>query len=225
MPGDIDAVNALKVKMDKGERARDLQDPHVPASALKLWFRELAEPIIPAELYDECINVRAAAVEWGRVGSDAGLEHLSRAVFANSAATSNPFDQASNDPQRAVEIIDQLPDINRTILMFITRFLQVRLSDHMRRCSWFLVAPHSHIANTLSRSQPPLQIIGMPENQPATKMTYDNLSMVWAPNFLRCPSDDPMVIFNNTKREMTFVRQLVLNLDTEPVAPLMADAQ
>jgi hypothetical protein len=65
----------------------------------------------------------------------------------------------------------------------------------------------------------------MPENQPATKMTYDNLSMVWAPNFLRCPSDDPMVIFNNTKREMTFVRQLVLNLDTEPVAPLMADAQ
>jgi hypothetical protein len=73
VPGDIDAVNALKVKMDKGERARDLQDPHVPASALKLWFRELAEPIIPAELYDECINVRAMlpTVEWDRRGPDA----------------------------------------------------------------------------------------------------------------------------------------------------------
>lgn len=91
VPGDIDAVNALKVKMDKGERARDLQDPHVPASALKLWFRELAEPIIPAELYDDCINVRAATVEWGRVEPGAGLEHLSRAVFTNSAAPSTPF--------------------------------------------------------------------------------------------------------------------------------------
>jgi len=155
VPGDIDAVNALKVQMDKGERVRDLSDPHVPASALKLWFRELAEPIIPADLYDECIN-------------------------------------ASNDSEKSVALIDRLPDINKTILMFITRFLQ---------------------------------IIGQPENQPATKMTYDNLSMVWAPNFLRCPSDDPMVIFNNTKREMTFVRQLVLNLNTDSVAHLMADPQ
>lgn len=56
-------------------------------------------------------------------------------------------------------------------------------------------------------------------------MTYDNLSMVWAPNFLRCPSDDPMVIFNNTKNEMSFVRQLVLNLNTDSVAPLMVDAK
>jgi hypothetical protein len=28
----------------------------VPASALKLWFRELAEPVVPADMYDACVN-------------------------------------------------------------------------------------------------------------------------------------------------------------------------
>ena len=52
-------------------------------------------------------------------------------------------------------------------------------------------------------------------------MNADNLALVWAPNFLRCPSDDPMVIFQNTKKEMVFVRNLVLNLDTDEVADLI----
>jgi hypothetical protein len=51
-------------------------------------------------------------------------------------------------------------------------------------------------------------------------MSGDNLAMVWAPNFLRCPSEDPMTIFNNTKMEMQYVRHLVLNLKTDDVAHL-----
>ena len=62
------------------------------------------------------------------------------------------------------------------------------------------------------------QIMGQQKNQGQTKMTYDNLSMVWAPNFLRCPSNDPMTIFQNTKKEMMFVRNLVTGLDTEAAA-------
>jgi len=62
--------------------------------------------------------------------------------------------------------------------------------------------------------------MGHPDNQKLTKMTYDNLAMVWAPNFLRCPSDDPMVIFQNTKREMSFVRHLVLRKNTDEAADL-----
>lgn len=50
MPGDIDEVNGLKLRMDKGELPMEtLRDPHVPASLLKLWFRELEEPLIPEE--------------------------------------------------------------------------------------------------------------------------------------------------------------------------------
>ena len=63
--------------------------------------------------------------------------------------------------------------------------------------------------------------MGQPENQPLTKMNVDNLAMVWAPNFLRCPSSDPMVIFQNTKQEMQFLRHLILNMDTEEVADLL----
>jgi hypothetical protein len=151
VPGDIDMVNALKLKMDKQETIAPSNDPHVPASALKLWFRELTEPLIPEELYDACI-------------------------------------QASTDAGASIAVVDQLPEANRTLVLFITRFLQA---------------------------------IARPENQPHTKMTHDNLSMVWAPNYLRCPSDDPMVIFNNTKKEMCFVRNLVLNLDTSPIAYLL----
>lgn len=62
--------------------------------------------------------------------------------------------------------------------------------------------------------------MGHPDNQKLTKMTYDNLAMVWAPNFLRCPSEDPMTIFQNTKREMSFVRHLVLRKNTDDVADL-----
>jgi hypothetical protein len=52
-------------------------------------------------------------------------------------------------------------------------------------------------------------------------MSPDNLALVWAPNFLRCPSNDPMVIFQNTKKEMLFVRNLILTLNTDEVADLL----
>ncbi|XP_063685239.1 rho GTPase-activating protein 39-like isoform X3 [Bolinopsis microptera] len=47
-----------------------------------------------------------------------------------------------------------------------------------------------------------------------TKMTADNLAMVFAPNLLRCPSTDLQVAMDNSKWEMTFVRTLINHLDT-----------
>lgn len=50
VPGDIDEVNALKLVVEKGELSLStIRDPHIPASLLKLWFRELEEPLIPEE--------------------------------------------------------------------------------------------------------------------------------------------------------------------------------
>jgi len=48
-----------------------------------------------------------------------------------------------------------------------------------------------------------------------TKMTVNNLAMVFAPNFLRCPSDNPQTIFENAKLEQNFVRNLILHLNTK----------
>lgn len=37
-------------------------DAHAPASLLKLWYRELYDPLIPDELYHECVATEDAEV-------------------------------------------------------------------------------------------------------------------------------------------------------------------
>ena len=62
-----------------------------------------------------------------------------------------------------------------------------------------------------------LQLFVRPEVVNITKMDASNLSMVFAPNFLRCSSTDPIVIMENTRKEMAFVKTLIHHLDTEAV--------
>lgn len=57
VPGDSDAVSELKLRIDKGFYSLDgVEDPNVLASLLKLWLRELCDPLIPDELYNDCIT-------------------------------------------------------------------------------------------------------------------------------------------------------------------------
>ncbi|EKM52929.1 uncharacterized protein PHACADRAFT_259094 [Phanerochaete carnosa HHB-10118-sp] len=56
VPGDSDLVSELKLRIDKGYYTLDgFDDPHVLASLLKLWLRELADPLVPDEMYNDCI--------------------------------------------------------------------------------------------------------------------------------------------------------------------------
>nr|XP_020511592.1 rho GTPase-activating protein 39 [Labrus bergylta] len=144
VPGDIDEVNALKLQVDQWKIPTGLEDPHIPASLLKLWYRELEEPLIPHEFYEECIN------------------HY-------------------DNPEAAVNVVLGLPHINKLVLCYLIRFLQV---------------------------------FAQPANVVITKMDVNNLAMVMAPNCLRCQSDDPRVIFENTRKEMSFIRVLIQRLDT-----------
>ncbi|XP_068599217.1 rho GTPase-activating protein 39 [Brachionichthys hirsutus] len=144
VPGDIDEVNALKLQVDQWKIPTGLEDPHIPASLLKLWYRELEEPLIPHEFYDECIH------------------HY-------------------DDPEAAVNVVLGLPHINKLVLCYLIRFLQV---------------------------------FSQPANVSITKMDVNNLAMVMAPNCLRCQSDDPRTIFENTRKEMSFIRVLIQRLDT-----------
>ncbi|CAF91633.1 unnamed protein product, partial [Tetraodon nigroviridis] len=50
VPGDIDEVNALKLQVDQWKIPTGLEDPHIPASLLKLWYRELEEPLDPSRV-------------------------------------------------------------------------------------------------------------------------------------------------------------------------------
>jgi len=56
VPGDGDSVSELKLRIDRGYYTLDgVDDPYVLASLLKLWLRELCDPLVPEEMYNECI--------------------------------------------------------------------------------------------------------------------------------------------------------------------------
>ncbi|KZS88649.1 hypothetical protein SISNIDRAFT_475905 [Sistotremastrum niveocremeum HHB9708] len=62
VPGDGDTVSELKARIDRGYYTLDgINDPHIPASLLKLWLRELQYPLVPEELYNDCIQCAASA--------------------------------------------------------------------------------------------------------------------------------------------------------------------
>uniref|UniRef100_A0A4W4F6M2 Rho GTPase-activating protein 39 n=1 Tax=Electrophorus electricus TaxID=8005 RepID=A0A4W4F6M2_ELEEL len=144
VPGDIDEVNALKLQVDQWRIPENLSDPNVPASLMKLWYRELEDPLIPMSFYKQCVS-------------------------------------NCDDPVAAISVVQSLPDLNRLVLCYFIHFLQV---------------------------------FAQPANVSVTKMDVNNLAMVMAPNCLRCQSDDPRVIFENTRKEMAFLRMLIVHLDT-----------
>jgi RhoGAP domain. len=52
----MDEVTCLKLQLDRWDLPQSpLLDAHTPASLLKLWYRELYEPLIPDTLYGECV--------------------------------------------------------------------------------------------------------------------------------------------------------------------------
>ncbi|XP_020791519.1 rho GTPase-activating protein 39 isoform X1 [Boleophthalmus pectinirostris] len=144
VPGDIDEVNALKLQVDQWRIPENLSDPNVPASLMKLWYRELEEPLVPMDFYKQCIS-------------------------------------NCDDPVAAIAVVQSLPELNRLVLCYFIHFLQV---------------------------------FAQPTNVAVTKMDVNNLAMVMAPNCLRCQSDDPRIIFENTRKEMAFLRMLIVHLDT-----------
>jgi hypothetical protein len=70
IPGDYDQVMWVRERIDRGRYELlqgEVEDPAVLCSVFKGWLRELEEPLIPEERYDEAL--RAAAVD-----ADAGSQ-------------------------------------------------------------------------------------------------------------------------------------------------------
>ncbi|KAK6030898.1 RhoGAP domain protein [Ostertagia ostertagi] len=146
VPADPDQLMTTRARLDMFV-IPVVHDPHVPAGLLKLWLRQLPEPLIPHAFYQRAL-----------------------------AASENPAELA-----RLVKI---LPNINQLVLTKLVACLQ-----------------------DLSRE----------EVVAHTKMDASNLAMVMAPNVLRCESEDPRVIFENTRREMTFLKTLITSFDTSHI--------
>lgn len=47
---------SLKNLLDRWEVPDEITDAHTPASLLKLWYRELYEPLIPDSMYEQCVT-------------------------------------------------------------------------------------------------------------------------------------------------------------------------
>lgn len=76
---DADEVSALKSCLDRFEDSTILaasQDAHAPASLLKLWVRELYEPLIPDSFYTECVSMRHDDAEASAANVAAIVERL-----------------------------------------------------------------------------------------------------------------------------------------------------
>ncbi|XP_036672625.2 rho GTPase-activating protein 39 [Drosophila suzukii] len=150
---DVDEVNCMKNRLDRWDvpdYKNTLVDAHAPASLLKLWYRELYDPLIPDAYYEDCVN--------------------------------------TEDPDKAKEIVNKLPEINQLVLTYLIHFLQQFSISEVVSC---------------------------------TKMDSSNLAMVFAPNCLRCTSEDPKVILENARKEMSFMRTLIQHMDTTHVANLV----
>ena len=99
-------------------------------------------------------------------------------------------------PANAIALVDKkLPAINKLVIGYLIRFLQV-------------------FSAKLSVDN--------------TKMDENNLSMVWAPNILRAPANssvlmhsNPTLIFENTRKEMTFIRTMIQYLNTKYIQGLI----
>lgn len=151
VPADLDEIGMVKNRLDQWE-IPDIpsMDAHTPACLLKLWYRELYEPLIPDDLYEESIK--------------------------------------AEDPAQVAQIVDQLAPLNRLVLTYLIHFLQE-------------FSQPAVVANT--------------------KMDSSNLAMVFAPNCLRCTSQDPKVIMENTRKEMSFLRTLITTMDTKHVQNML----
>jgi len=144
-----DELVKLRKQIDGGENMDvKVDSPHIPAGMLKEWLRELSEPLIPTEVYPECV----VAVK----DMDKPAEDMSKEVMV---------------------IFEKLPDISKRVI----KSLAVLLKD-------------------------------IAKENATNLMTIDNLAIVFAPSLLRCPSDDPMELLQNSKFETRFTSVLFKSL-------------
>ncbi|KAL6043684.1 Rho GTPase activating protein 39 [Balamuthia mandrillaris] len=133
VPGNATGITELKQALN--ERNYDSimgHNVHTVGGALKLWFRELEQPLIPVEFYDACT----------KEGVESG--------------------------EKAMSVLERLPLTHKQVISFLLRFL-------------IAMSQEEHVAKT--------------------KMTMDNLALVFAPGFLRCPDPQKMLFMSSAEQD------------------------
>ncbi|KAF9980684.1 hypothetical protein BGZ65_004802 [Modicella reniformis] len=91
--GDLGAVSELRARIELGNYdISGITDPHVPCSLLRLWIRDLPEPVIPYDMYQRCIQGANDKDEVAKVIASLPLWHKETIIFLIS------FLKTFNDP-------------------------------------------------------------------------------------------------------------------------------
>eukprot|EP00735_Rhodelphis_limneticus_P007191 TRINITY_DN19697_c0_g1::TRINITY_DN19697_c0_g1_i1::g.3343::m.3343 TRINITY_DN19697_c0_g1::TRINITY_DN19697_c0_g1_i1::g.3343 ORF type:complete len:514 (-),score=131.95,sp/Q9C0H5/RHG39_HUMAN/31.85/7e-55,RhoGAP/PF00620.22/9.2e-31,MyTH4/PF00784.12/4.8e-22,MyTH4/PF00784.12/5.9e+03 TRINITY_DN19697_c0_g1_i1:723-2156(-) len=139
-PADSEDLKFLIKEFNQGNYEPTLKDPNSYAGALKLWVRDLFDPIFPAELYNECI-------------------------------------MSAKDAVSAIRVTEKLPPLQKAVLHHLCEFLK-KIS----------------------------------EKSSVNKMTPENLSIVFAPDLIRHPTNiDPMAALKNADTEKQFTCHIIKN--------------
>jgi len=165
IPGASVEINRMRLQFDGMNFSVTTTDPHVLASLLKLWLRELPDALIPTSLYYECIRCYEN-------GSD------------------------------CLKVLESLPAINKRVVNFLIKFLQKVASPENEKYPW--------VSNLIQNINHGLHLFL--ELVRYTMMGIDNISMVFAPGFLRCPSNDPTVMMINSQKEKDFLMIIMQKL-------------
>jgi len=147
VPAFAEEVKSIKEKFDDGnyDVIYKSANVHTPCALMKLWFRELPEPLVPDKFYET----------------------------------------ATETPEKATEIFAQLPASNQKIVTYLISFMHQLLS---------------------------------PDIVEVTKMSKDNLAMVFAPSVLRCPYSDARAL-SAADKEKSFVLKLIDNITPVSTRP------
>lgn len=118
VPGDGEQVGEMKLRIDKGYYTHEgVDDPNVLASLLKLWLRELLDPLVPDEM---CVFPPLLA------GVDC-------AWVLTPIGRYNDCITHAHDPDACVAVVSRLPTINRRVVLFIVSFLQIFLDERISK--------------------------------------------------------------------------------------------
>lgn len=116
VPGDGEQVGEMKLRIDKGYYTLEgVDDPNVLASLLKLWLRELLDPLVPDEM---CVFLRILPV---------------RTCVLTPVGRYNDCITHAHDPEACVAVVSRLPTINRRVVLFIVSFLQIFLDERISK--------------------------------------------------------------------------------------------
>ena len=162
----------------RGDYVIATPNPHLPASVLKFWLRDMLEPLIPCALYHECI-------EMGKVSlTDAKPTPTMLSSLPPKPLSSQPVSLAPSQlPQPAASLARPIP-LASAAHRLSSQELSARLSQLLSN-----VPPVNR--RVMARVVALLQLIA--QHKDVNKMSISNLAIVFAPSFLRDPSDDPLV--------------------------------